>query len=523
MENTQGKTDLVSKTVLQVSKLQKKISYKITPKALCVFLCILLFISIVPVIAAGSYARPAADDFFYGAPVRQVWQESGSIFAAVKQSAIQAKEIYFGWQGSFSACFLMGLQPDVWGTGGYGAVIWIMLGSLLLGIFMFCNIVLQRLFKASAWQALSVAAVLALVSVHLVPHPFQSFYWYNGSVYYTFFFGVSLLQYALLIAFSTATKKGWALLALASILAIFIGGGNYITAIATVAIMALITVICFAKKSKKAGWLLLPLLLGTAATAVSLIAPGNAMRKSTVDTGLPFIKSIVYSLYNMALGMNAWISLPLLALFALLVPLFWSIAKPESLPSTFRFPLLVSVGSFLFLAACMYPHLRAVGTVGPYRLYNMYFFMFVILLAGNMLYWVGWLRYRLSLTSKGKETGQAILRYANNRLAALTICSFGVIVLFTLAARIHVTGMAAVQGLRTGELAVYAQQREAWEAELTRTDTSDVTLQPLTVLPYLLIEDVGIGRDADQEFNLSVARYYNKNTVIQQNEQEDKE
>ena len=57
-------------------------------------------------------------------------------------------ERYANWQGTYSAMFLMALQPAVFGNGFYALVPFLTLGALAAGTCFFC----LSLFTKAAWR-----------------------------------------------------------------------------------------------------------------------------------------------------------------------------------------------------------------------------------------------------------------------------------------------------------------------------------------------------------------------------------
>jgi len=191
---------------------------------------------LVPMLLLAFYATPMADDFSFGAPAHRAWVESGSFFAALSAALSKVRESFFGWQGTYSAIFLMALQPAVFSEGLYFLTGFVMLAALIIGSFCFCRAFFFRLLGLDKHMADIIAAVLLLLSTQLLPSPVQAFYWFNGSVYYVLFHGLMLVAVALGIRFVKEGGRGRLLLL--CLLAIILGGGNYVTALTAVIIWA---------------------------------------------------------------------------------------------------------------------------------------------------------------------------------------------------------------------------------------------------------------------------------------------
>lgn len=74
-----------------------------------------LIVSIIPMLWISQYLHPFADDYVFGAEVYKIWNETHSFPACVQTAWNVAMTMYHTWQGTYSACFLMALQPGVFG------------------------------------------------------------------------------------------------------------------------------------------------------------------------------------------------------------------------------------------------------------------------------------------------------------------------------------------------------------------------------------------------------------------------
>lgn len=87
-------------------------------------ICILI-LSIIPVVAIGPYLHQFADDYVFGAPVYKAWTATHSFGACIQAAWAESMHIYQTWQGTYSACFLMALQPGILAnTGLYRLFYW---------------------------------------------------------------------------------------------------------------------------------------------------------------------------------------------------------------------------------------------------------------------------------------------------------------------------------------------------------------------------------------------------------------
>lgn len=92
-----------------------------------------LIVSIIPMLWISQYLHPFADDYVFGAEVYKIWNETHSFPACVQTAWNVAMTMYHTWQGTYSACFLMALQPGVFGQYWLGT--FILISSLVTSTY----------------------------------------------------------------------------------------------------------------------------------------------------------------------------------------------------------------------------------------------------------------------------------------------------------------------------------------------------------------------------------------------------
>ena len=474
--------------------------FRLSYRALAAVLIAVLILSLVPMLLLSPFTTACADDYSFSVGVHAVWAESSSLVKVLQAAAHTAAESYYAWQGSYSAIFLMALQPAVFGEALYALTPALMLLALAGGLFSLCAVLFGRVFHAPRGFGSCVAALLMLVSVQLAPSPVQGFYWYNGSVYYTFFFGLSLVSFAL--ALYTADIGGVWRIALLSLLNLLLGGGNYVTALNAALIFTLLTL---ALRLFKRRWarLLAPLGCLLLGLAVSAAAPGNAVRGAAFADTPGALEAVLLSFPAAADAALRFFSLPVAGVMLLIGFLAWQ-AAPET-RIRFRLPGLITLLSVCLFAAQFTPTLYAMGSSGDGRLTDILFYAFLLLLALNVFYWVGWLRQRVSA------------RVGDGRVALLPLCGACLLSLSCAAGFIFsghgFTSLMALGELRSGEAAAYRAVTDERLTLLRDPAIPDAVLPAYPSQPYLLYFD-DITPDPDDWRNLAVTAYYGKNSVV---------
>ena len=476
---------------------KKGLSYKLLTWLMVAALLLLTAVMIY----TGRYAVPCADDFNYGTQVHRSFVETGSVAAALSAAFKTVAGFYTGWQGTFSACFMMAVQPAVFGEQLYFLTPVIMLSSLLAGLFCFCCVVLPEVFGVKKHIAALCAACVGILCTQLVPSPVQGFFWYNGAVYYTFFYGLFLMSIALAVL--VVKKGGLVRTALLCALAAFIGGGNYVTALSSA--MLAVGFIVLLALMKNAGFkrLILPTLCLLAAFAVSILAPGNAVRQAAAGESMGAVKAVAESFKTGMSYSFSWLSVPLLGSVVFLIPALWQEAKSSKF--AFRFPLAVSLLSYCFLSAMFCPSIYALGNEGDKRLVNIIFFAYVLLWVLNVFYWLGWI-------ARKKQLQPGVGRIS----LVKTVVLLGVMGIGYGAGLFlgnSYTSLMAVGLLRSGDAQLYYDSAMERTEILKDETVTDAVLKDYPVKPYLLFFD-DVTTDPNDWRNTAAAEYYGKNSVV---------
>lgn len=453
-----------------------------------------LALSLVPIFLVGDCAHPFGDDFAYSVYVHYALSDGESVLAALWQTV---SDYYTGWQGTYSAAALMALQPALWGEQAYILTAFVMVGALLAGTLCLTHTVLRRGFTLSRSAWLGAAGGILLVTIQLQPDPMQAFYWWNGAVYYTFFFSLMLLYIHFLLCLRLGVRHKRLPLAAALFLAFVLGGGNYVTGLATAlagGAYALGCLIWDRPRWKAAAACEVVLLLGF---IVNMAAPGNAVRAASAQ-GLGPITAIWRSCLQAGADGLEWMGFPMLALLVGMAPLLWKCAGKTSF--SFPWPVAVSLGLFLLFAAQNTPHFYALGEAGPGRLRDIVFDSYPWLLLCAEGYWLGWLR-RKGLTL-GRTAGLITV------LAACALALTGLV----RSGPWGTTGQCAA-ALSDGSARRYDAQLTARAALFNAPgDEAVVCTQPDVQPPLLYYFDVT--ENPENFANIAAANYYRKASVI---------
>lgn len=506
-------------------------------RALVYTLLILFVLSLIPLYVMGLYAHPSVDDYFYGARTKAVWQETHSLTEVMSSAAAETGKIYDLWQGNFSALFLMHLQPGIYGEEYYFIAPFLLITAYAVCSLFFFYTVLRRIFRTGRITSGAVSIAMTFVSMQLANVPSDSFYWYNGAIYYTFFYSLMLLLFSLLIILRTMQGAGFWLLSLLSIaLAFFIGGSNYATALFTAVMLALIcgAAIYYILRSKnktitaKHGTAYV--LIAAACLAglfISMAAPGNANRQASVGGSTGLIRTFAYTFAFGGYSLANVLSAPCLVFFLCMVPVFYRIARNVSF--TFRCPLFVLIFTFGLYCSAGTPVFYAQGLRMPYRLMNIICFSAYSWTGFNLIYFLGWIgqKYGSSPVIQALEhVCKSVKSSFRSLFTALLLCITAFAI--TCIGRIQVAEteyqsgragfsnmpvtLSALYSLATGEAAQYDRELNQRNAYLSQTTESNVAVPPLSVYPELIFH-TDITSDPEDWRNSHIALFYGKDRV----------
>ncbi len=489
--------------------LKRAAKLQLPEKAVALLVVAAVALMLVPMLVVARYNVPCADDYHYGASTYHTWQATHSLAAVLRAAGEKVAERYVNWQGTYSAIFLMALQPAVFGNGFYALVPFLTLGMLAAGTCFFCLSLFTKLLGASRWQALVLALVWLGIDTQLLPSAVQGFYWYNGAIFYTFFFGVQLFYFGLLARYlamgHASRRRSAAFLTGLCALGLFLGGGNLVTAFGT--LLVLVCVLCLLAIMKSRQWraLLLPLAFLLAGFLVNVCAPGNSVRQQSMGDPLPAPLAVLRAVQEAVLQFDKNLTLPILLALVFLLPVLWNAAANAHL--SFRWPLLFFVFTFGLYAAQFCPTWYALKQAGPARLLDIIFYSAFFWMAVNLFYFLGWLQRRLWAENGAVPQGRYTIGFVAVTAALLAVSCFA------MRDMLNFTSIQALNALRTGQAQQYHAEFEARVEILEDTAQPDAVLQPYSVRPRVLYFDDATSDAADWR-NGAIAYYYGKHSVI---------
>ncbi len=442
---------------------------------LCVVMLFVLLLSLLPMLYIAQYDLPLGDDVIYGAPVTSALQQDASVSSAFSAAAGVVAEKFQSWQGTFSAIFLMALQPGVFGLSYYQITPYLMLGSLIASTLLLTYTLLCFLLGVSKRVWLTLGLAMSFFSIQLCVSPREGFFWYNGAVYYTLFHSF-LLVLATLVIQLFRVKRIWVrivFIILGVLLAAILSGGNYATDM--VCLELLVCAIGYAVYKKQyrllAAFALMLLVFG-AGMLVSVSAPGNAVRQaSVVASGYTPSGPVKAILLSLALGgamAVGWFDLAAVVVILLTVLLVGPALRKTNIQ--FRFPLLVVAFLFCVFASQFTPSVYAATSPGPYRLRNVAYFVYLLLVALSAAYVTGWAQRKFA--PEAPKQANAAMRWLTTYPVLAVLC-FSLLLGASLCKRdvFETPTVLAVMELQDGTAQEHAAARKSQLAGETQGQT----------------------------------------------------
>ena len=459
---------------------------------------VLFLVSIVPLLIMGFYARPLWDDFTSVHFTRHIAENYSPllVFLAPFEQSIR---YYFSWQGTYSAEFLFALQPGAWPIPAYWITAFMMIGTVSVGYILLGKTISEKVFSSSPSYGVLASILLLMVQFQYVPFIHQAFYWYNGAVYYSFFYGVFLSERSAIInlIYEGETDKKKKRLIIFGVF--IIAGGNYSTALINLLILILLTVYCYMQKKEKFGVMRKITIVSFVGLAVSMVAPGNQQRAAE-SNGMNPIKAIIQAIICALRYIKRWFDLPQLGLFICILVLAYFIVRNSNFE--FKYPVIALGIMFGLFAAQIAPPLYGLSYPGDNRQIDMYYYSFYILMAGSAFYIAGWARKFIS----EKDT---VIKYAKTFfIIGLCIMSIGVFAEGYKSTNFYKTNSDIVSG-RGKE---YAKEYDSIMEEI-KEDESVSYISDISQWTYSL-DKLCISEDGDNWVNGALADYFGKEKVI---------
>lgn len=478
-------------------------------KILSVLSLIALIVCMIPLCLAGFYTHPLGDDYFYGYKAATALREGQGLFGVLKEAFKGMVLQYRIWQGTYSAMFLMHLPPNLLGDIFYKLYPSFIIIFLTLSVFYVLRPLIVVNEKITFHAHIAVSSLLCIFMLEEVPNSGESFYWYNGSMYYTGFLAVTFIYFGL--AFRYLKDHKTYRLILLSIIAFIIGGGNYASVLPAILLMIflIILAVILYKKEKKNLLLLIPLSINIIGLFVSMLAPGNAIRGNTV-AGMGAAKAIAKSILACANYAACWNGIIFFVILALLTPVFIYIIK--NIDFKFHYSYFVCPVVFGIFSSSECATFYAQGNGGPARLFDICFYMTALTVAFIWFYLCG------AFIRLFEEKKERKIKYPILFSEAALILIFLLLLLYRpLSQTVPVpNSFTACKAFANGDMQSFDSQYKARMKEVYDNPNGDLVFSPYEVsedlIYFLYLGDMS--KDPTHHNNVTFCRFHDLNSVV---------
>lgn len=391
-------------------ELKKSVKLKPSTLGLAVLAVLALVVVMIPLIRVAFYSVPWYDDYSYGIFTRNFLTVERSLKSAVEGAIYCVKTNWHAWQGTFSSIFLMALTPLVWGEDKYFLGALFLLALCLVSLLVFVKVLVRNVFGGDRASCVFLQATTSILVILLVHRSQVAFFWYNAGIHYVGMHSFLLLLIACVIRLlQVKNLAGRIVLTLASmVLALLVGGSNFVTALQTGIILISIGLVAYFvySRSRKRILLLLPAMaVYGVAFYMNVTAPGNDKRADNfVGWGYGPVEAVLRSFVEAAKNLWDFTGGMTILILVLMAPVIWQMVQKTKF--SFKYPGIVLLWSICLYATGFTPSLYALGHGGLTRTLNAVRITYQLLLVLNEIYWLGWLYGYLKKKEKKTVSGK---------------------------------------------------------------------------------------------------------------------
>ena len=399
----------------------------------------------------------------------------------------------------------MYLAPNAFSNTAYHLVTFVILLLLCGGIFYLLCPLFRRFLPGTCGEWITVSSILSFLCIQTVEFQCDSFYWYNGSMYYTGFFAVTLFFLGTLFRYLDNGKR--ILLLPLLLFAVFLGGGNYVSLLPCMLLSVTITLLLLLQKNKKAyicGITSVVLLLSF---AVSAMAPGNHVRQSGMWK-IPAWKAIAKCLLQGIRYTLAWTGLWWVLAALLLLPVFLRILQKKN-GAFFSHPILFTGYAYGLFCSMSCPLFYTMNSTGPGRAVAIVYYMFLLISFTVFFYWIGFVLLKMQARPTPPERIEVSGKLNTARYLAMAVLLFSILCTGLWQ---ETSAMKAIRVLTDGEAAAYAAEYEDRLLLLNDPEVTDVVLTPFIHQPALIYTG-DLPGDPEDPTSRKVAQYFQKTSL----------
>ncbi len=472
-------------------------------KNVMIFLSVLYIITTIPILVMAFYSGPLWDDFESSAIFHELIKNHRYLLAILVPIG-NSIYMFFSWQGTYFAEFLFVLQPGAWPIPAYWFNTFLIVGAVSFSYIFLWSTLAEMVFRSKKHYGTIIALLMLILQFQKVPYIHQAFYWYNGAIYYSFFLALYITEIALVIRLlysrNSFTKKKRNLLAL---LAFMVSGGNYSIALINCIVLLLFLIYARSLNEKnKFKSIRLILIVAFIGLAISMFAPGNAVRAAG-ETGMSATKAIYHSIIYAVKTIMMWMRPLQVAMLLLMMPVVYHLVKDSKIK--FKYPGIALIIMFGLYTAQMAPPYYGLSSPGAERQIDMYYYTFHLLITGCLVYIEGWLLSRYA----------GISNFLSAKKTTIIIIFSAFLIFLIAITKQEVSDFNSVKiadDILSGRAAQYAKEYALITEKLASEDEI-CQVQDINQWTYSL-DSFEIDEDPMHWINRGLARYYGCEQII---------
>lgn len=196
-----------------------------TKRHLNILVFVIAAMSFLPILYCGMFNYASADEFSKSYTVHNVILAGGNALDVLWAAVVAAYDLWVSIEGTWSANFVMALQPSIFGEHAYAVtvplcILYAGLGSWYLFREIFVEIcgMSKRAFYAIFWAQL-------FLFIQYMPFIRGGMFWYVGMVHYIMPMCIALLMIAWMLKWFRTEKRRY--LVYLILAAVYMGGSHY--------------------------------------------------------------------------------------------------------------------------------------------------------------------------------------------------------------------------------------------------------------------------------------------------------
>lgn len=456
--------------------------------------CVIVFVGmLVPLVVIALYNYPADDDFASALPAATAWVQTHDIAQVWQALYDYAVKTFTFWQGDYVSSFFCTLSPMIVSLKLYFVSNWFVLALLCLSAGYAVKALMRTVLGAGRADFRIVYTAVMVLMLQFMPEIGQGIYWHTGGMYIVTF--CVILQSIGLLAHAGAPQSRvravWRGAALA-LCGVMIGGSFFGPAFGAVVFFTLYAAAALVQKMPNRRHALVLAAFMLASFAISVTAPGNALRQDRLGAPLNPLAAVATSVLDSFDIAGGWLSPQLFAMLGLALPVLYRPLRDSSL--SFRHPFLFFVLLYGLFSATLVPGVYTGMNYTMGRYYNVVYLEFLVLVFGSAAYAEGWLIRFWQRRSGVSPAASHLLAAAKNMGArftalylalCLSLLAFGGFS-YTI---MNTASVSAAKSIVTGEAAAFRTEMAEREAYIRITDSDVTQVTVLNAQPHVFKSD----------------------------------